>query len=345
MTSSPIGPLGQGLVFLLGLPRSGTTLLSVMLGRHPAISAPPEPWLMLALSEIGHVPKNHPVDSRHLSVAVNRFLGEEGRILAARAAATSVYSAHLSRVGRQVFIDKTPRYYFILEFLISVFPEARFIWLCRDPMDVAASYLTTWKIKLPEILKKGYDTPHSFDLTIGLDRLIAFHKRYPGAVEVIHYEELTLNPGARLAAILERIGLSFTAEDLAGMTEFDTRDRDPVDFGDPKIHSTSTPHTNSVGSWRWTFDSSQLEVLLDAIGVDRMRYLGYDATVAELAALGISQTDAEAPERYRAVANRHFIMRQEDVAPEDVVNFAERHPESKRSRIWGLLRKMSWPRG
>ena len=48
-----VGAEGQGLVFLLGVPRSGTTLLATMLDRHPAITAPPEPWLMLALAELG----------------------------------------------------------------------------------------------------------------------------------------------------------------------------------------------------------------------------------------------------------------------------------------------------
>ncbi|MHC1948660.1 sulfotransferase [Bradyrhizobium sp. UFLA06-06] len=47
---------GATVCFLLGLPRSGTTLLAHLLQQHPEITAPPEPWLcLLYTSFVGSV--------------------------------------------------------------------------------------------------------------------------------------------------------------------------------------------------------------------------------------------------------------------------------------------------
>ncbi|MBN4072042.1 sulfotransferase, partial [bacterium AH-315-F18] len=64
-----IGDKGKNLTFLLGLPRSGTTLLCAMLEQHQSIVCPPEPWLMLALASVGKTPSRNPADSQLLGSA------------------------------------------------------------------------------------------------------------------------------------------------------------------------------------------------------------------------------------------------------------------------------------
>jgi hypothetical protein len=308
-----IGPYGEGLVFLLGLPRSGTTLLSVMLDNHPDIASPPEPWVMLALAELGKVPTRHPADSSLLGVAVDRFAGQDDRILAARAAGAALYQSYLRRYGARIFVDKTPRYALIPEFLISVFPKARFIWLRRDPMDIAASYLTTWNVDLATILAKDFDTPALFDLTIGLDRLLAFHERHADSLHIIHYEKLASATSGELNSLLRHIGLEATDDVINKMTSLDGLKRNRDDFGDPKIRATSAPHAKSIGSWSSVLHTSQLQVLLDAIGVERMIMLGYASTVSELKARGIVQSAASTPSLYRAKAERRWAEREDDI--------------------------------
>jgi hypothetical protein len=311
--ATTIGPYGQGLVFLLGLPRSGTTLLSVMLDNHPDVVSPPEPWVMLALAELGKVSMRHPADSSLLAVAVDRFADQDDRIVAARAAGAALYQTHLRRHDASIFVDKTPRYALICDFLISVFPEARFIWLRRDPMDIAASYLTTWNVDLAEILAKDLDTPELFDLTIGLDRLFAFHERHADSLHIVHYEKLTAAAADELKSLSRHIGLEATDDMISKMTSFDCLRRNRDDFGDPKIHATSAPHVKSVGSWRNVLHAGQLQIMLDAIGVERMIRLGYASTVSELKARGIMQSDASAPSIYRAKAQRRWQEREEDI--------------------------------
>src|SRR6185437_15415502 len=104
---------GHNLAFILGLPRSGTTLLSVILDRHPQVLCPPEPWIMLALESIGKTCVRHPADSRLIGQAVSEFADAESNISASRAFAEKLYNHRLQIAGKTVFVDKTPRYYHI----------------------------------------------------------------------------------------------------------------------------------------------------------------------------------------------------------------------------------------
>ena len=64
------------IVYVLGVPRSGTTLLTHLLAQHPAILCPPEPWLMLALESFGSVHATHPSDPRLIRLATDHLFGQ-----------------------------------------------------------------------------------------------------------------------------------------------------------------------------------------------------------------------------------------------------------------------------
>jgi hypothetical protein len=318
--TSKIGPQGEGLVFLLGVPRSGTTLLSVMLEKHPDIAAPAEPWLMLALAALGRVPIRHPANSAALGTAVDSFLGEAGVVVGARAAARAIYQQHLDQHGARVFVDKTPRYALILDFLISVFPRARFIWLQRDPMDVAASYLTTWKCDLSKALIIPLDIPQLFDVILGLDRLIDFQIRHSESIHVVQYERLVANPRREMASVLAHIGLHADDPMIETMIEFGQCRRDPAAFGDSKILETTEVHTNSVARWKTVLTRDQLQILINAIGNNRMAELGYMETVSTLNKIGIFQRDARAPSFYKQVAEKYLQAREMDIKQSSTFN-------------------------
>ena len=44
------------------------------------------------------------------------------------------------------FLDKTPRYYWILNEIHELFPEAKYIYLTRNPINVFSSTMTSWEI-------------------------------------------------------------------------------------------------------------------------------------------------------------------------------------------------------
>lgn len=287
-----ISLLGDNLVFLIGLPRSGTTLLSHMLGNHPAIAAPPEPWVMLALHQLGRADRGHPANATVMQQAVENFAGPDGLIAAARAAAAALYNARLLQSGKAVLVDKTPRYLFILDYVRAVFPLAKIVCLLRDPFDIAASFRSSFGANLPAILDQLEDSPFLFDFTIGLDRLDRLVASRDSALHVVRYEDLVASPAAVLGGVVEAIGLSATPAILAAMCKLNPKERQPGEFGDRKIEQTTAPHTASIGAYRTAFTRQELQSLMNGLGLDRLQRLGYASTASALAALGVVDRSA-----------------------------------------------------
>ena len=276
---------GHNLAFVLGLPRSGTTLLSVLLDKHPQVLCPPEPWVMLALESFGKVSERHPANSGMLGQAVLEFC-QDGTNPAAAAFVLSLYNSRLAAAGKSIFVDKTPRYYHIIPYLRQVFRESKWIWLQRDPFDVAASYKTSWNINLATVL--GHDDEYpiwSFDLIIGLERLCRDVDVNDPRVLTVKYENLVARPDAEIARVMQFLDLTAQAD----QTQFDLAQSPyATSFGgDKKIAATHSPHTNSIGTWRSTFSKPELQTLLDYVGAETMRQLGYTQTLAALKEMGV----------------------------------------------------------
>ncbi len=282
--------------FLLSLPRSGSTLLSMMLDNHPEIASPPEPWILLALQQLGSVPVRHPANSQSVGSGFHKFAnGDE--MIAARAAADALYARTLTAAGKSLLIDKTPRYHLILDYLSALYPEARRVWLMRNPLDIAASYRDTWGIDLPSLLAKREDDPAAIDFVVGLDRLERFAAEHPENLLILRYEDLVADPTARLAETLAFFGADSAPEIVATLTSLNAASRPADAMGDEKIRKTSAPHARSIGSWEKTFNRDELQILSDALGHERLERLGYGDAATRLVELGVERRDLAADYR------------------------------------------------
>jgi glycosyltransferase involved in cell wall biosynthesis len=153
--------VGENLIFLISQPRAGSTLLQRILNGHPYIHTTAEPWIMLhplyALKEKGLFAE---FDSNLARQGLEDFTSQvpEGKDLyieALRQMGGKLYNRVLEVSGKQIFLDKTPRYHFIIPELQKVFPEAKFIILLRNPMAVLTSTLKAWFQNDPENLQKS----------------------------------------------------------------------------------------------------------------------------------------------------------------------------------------------
>ena len=241
---------------------------------------------MLALEAVGKTPADHPADAELLANAFQNLSSEESRIAATRAYANTVYSDLLRSNHRRLFVDKTPRYYLVLDFIKRVFPRARFVWLHRNPLDVAASYKRTWSIDIAAQLRECPEQRACVDLVIGLKRLLEFSRTHQSDVFALSYESLVTGPDDVMASVCSFLGV----RRVRGLAEFDVGEStfSRSAFGDRCVLLTHAPHHDSIGSWRRVLSDADLQTLLDALGTETFQKLGYEDTLRELSSRGIS---------------------------------------------------------
>jgi hypothetical protein len=314
-------------IFLLSMPRSGSTLLSLMLGSHPDVCCPPEPWIVLALAEVlglGGV-RNAPYGREWAEIAAMEFLlhperthrgalGKafrdmvaapcQGAIEAATRTLQTIYQLHLDASGKQIFVDKTPRYYTVLGLIDQVFPHAKKIILLRDPLDVLASYKSTWEIPR-DMLAPGGVTVHARDFCEGLFQLANFATTGGNNIVVVRYEDLARSPESVLRLVCEFVGIEFSPTMLAyheNTALIEEYRRSPV--GDPVSSRQPRPaNTRTVGAWETRLDRLDVQALVDVLGVKVFEDLGYCETVIRL-----REMSADIPTEEVARRRRHELM-------------------------------------
>lgn len=268
----------KNLIFLISQQRAGSTLLQRVLAGHPDVHTAAEPWLMLhpiyALRQNGHQAEYN-ADLAHK--ALRDFLGtldggEAHYVEALRRMALYLYGTACEQAGKARFLDKTPRYYYIIPELARIFPEAKFVFLLRNPLAVLSSILTTWVKGHWELLARYRD-----DLLLAPDRLAEGIKLFGDAAIVVRYEDLVTNASPQVQAICRRLGLDF----LPAMIEYGQRPKPEGEMGDPTgIDRQTRPSAEHLDRWLEMGRDRQTrnfaEGYLQALGPDLLRTLGYD---------------------------------------------------------------------
>jgi len=150
--------------FIVGHPRSGTTLVRFMLASHPRLWIPDETGFIPFL----RMPPQSPLDEAGVRRVARRVatLNREWRPAAeqldAGALATAgaslgdlldwLYRLRMRGSGAERWGDKTPLYVLHLSAIAAIFPSAQFIHVVRDGRDVALSVATKWGRRYPQRL-------------------------------------------------------------------------------------------------------------------------------------------------------------------------------------------------
>jgi Sulfotransferase family len=240
-------------VIVLGVGRSGTTLLRVMLDRNTMLAIPYETFFVPQLAHRhGRRPK------------LDEFLDDLGRLrtlydwgvtpedvrshlregMTTREAIAAIYETYAERQGKPRWGDKTPVYMQQLPLLEDIFPDAIWIHLVRDGRDAALSFL-----ELPEgFAGKTWAQPRTvaqFAARWRTEILAArrLGRHAGGRYLELRYEDLVAEPERELRHICEHASLPWEAEMLDHTRVSDTAHM-------PEHRNLAQPPTPGLRDWR-----------------------------------------------------------------------------------------------
>jgi hypothetical protein len=274
-------------LFLLSLPRSGSTLVQRVMGAHPDIATAAEPWVLLphayATRATGvYAEYGHALAAR----AIQEFAeglpgGQETYRHELRAFMLRLYE-HAGGGTGVYFLDKTPRYHFIADDLFRLFPDGKFVFLWRNPLSVVASTVETWGRGKWKVGR------WRVDLFEGLANLVASRERHADTSLSIRYEDLVAEPHAHWPVLFDYLELPFDPGILTSFPSVRVTSR----FGDPTgVKAYDALTTRSIDKWRSTlanpFRKRWSCDYLRWIGAERLEVMGYrlDELLAELDAV------------------------------------------------------------
>lgn len=276
-----ISRYGDHLIFLAGPPRSGTTLLSVMLANSSEIWAPPEPWVALAMSRLAEPPTadlDQHGDEFLMRLALSETLPGDELHGMVREILHSLYNWLLQKKpGASFLLDKTPRYYKILDFLAQVLPQSRFVLMCRNPLDIAASHKTRWGMNLCELADQPTGSDTALDIYCAPRVIVEASGRLGDRAHLLRYEDLVANPLDVAANAFSFVGVPFSPAYLEYWQNESLSDihRSSV-LGDKEIWRRHGIDTSSVGRWRNELTNTEIDRVASVVGRDVFDSLGYD---------------------------------------------------------------------
>ena len=237
-------------IFVMSLPRSGSTMLQRLLGSHAGITAISEPGLVLPLvymlrpdgvrAEYGHRLIHHGIVNLLSNVEDGKaaFYGGVNRFV------SSLY-AKVAAPGASYVLDKTPRYYLIAEDIAEVFPDAKLIFLFRNPLDVMTSYIS----RMGGGSLQRWDHSEQ-DLRAGPSLLASSCHALSERSLVVRYEKLVADPVKSLRRILDYLDLDDRDSTIDAMIREFAKQRVPSGLGDAAGCQTYNGIEDQSGKWK-----------------------------------------------------------------------------------------------
>ena len=208
-------------IFIVGCPRSGTTLLQSLMASHPEIASFPEsyffqnligswpwgPWLGIASSRAKIRFKDflHKVNQEQMYQYLPKIAIFQSQY---SSAFVKVLDTLTQQESKSIWLEKTPQHMFQIDLIEKLVEDAKFIHIVRNGEDTVAS-LYDWALKYPE---KSWSNLRDIDRAIKLwakyVETSRSHLHKPNHF-LVSYEKLVEDPHSILAEICKFIGIDF----------------------------------------------------------------------------------------------------------------------------------------
>lgn len=243
----------EGPVFILGMPRSGSTLVEQILASHPAIEAGGEfPYIAAIAERVDRAGKEsgttgrYPEELRNLDGNILKSLGQDYLTMA---------RSNL-RLSRPFFTDKMPMNYLHIGSIRLCLPNAKIVDVRRHPLDCCVSCFTNYfpagQMFWPDLIDLGRSYACYVELMAHYDEVT------PGKVHRVIYEELIENPETEVRRLLDHLGLPFDEACL----RFHEAERGVATMSAEQVHLPIYKH----GMGQWKKYEPWLEPLKTALG-------------------------------------------------------------------------------
>ena len=239
---------GPSPIFIIGQPRSGTTLLERILSGSPEVEDAGElrdfGFQMRHACDLIGPPHPDAALIRHAQDVDHDALGQ-------RYLARTQWRAR----GRRFYTDKLPTNFLLVGNIARALPQARFLHMVRDPMDVCFS-------NLKELFADAY--PHSYDMQDMAahyrryrDLMPRWHRLFPGRILDVQYADLVVSPEATARRVLEFCGIDW----VDGIMQMDARQGRIATASSVQLREPI--HARHLGGWKRY--AAQLHPLCDAL--------------------------------------------------------------------------------
>jgi len=273
-------------IFVGGSPRSGTTLIQNMLDSHPDIIGGPE---------FIHIPDI--IDLReklHHSISIewiDLICSYDDVDNCIRSLIENLLLPFADKYGGKLLSEKTPQNVLVFSELISLFPEARFIHVVRDPRAIVASMLQAGVRAKDKEIKTA-------EFTSNLNAAINYTKRSlksgfdaykiaPDKVVNVVYENLVTNPKSETIKICQFLKIQWSSQMLHSgrlkhLGEKAITSKSDEIWYDSKAYKRD-PEVHHIDKWKTLLTSmQQATVAMSFKDNEDLTRLGYDFSINSL---------------------------------------------------------------
>jgi hypothetical protein len=275
-------------LFIVGCPRSGTTLLRRIVDAHPEVAITKETHWIVQLLEDGHAaPTEPPVSPQLLERLVShrrfarlkldprrleRLVAHEEPVSYAEFV-TAVYDLFGELRGKRLVGDKTPRYVRHIPTLHSLWPRAKFVHLIRDGRDVCLSVRNWNKDKRFVTRISTFEEDPVSTIALWWEQLVRLGREAGAELpadlyQEVRYERLVAEPAVECRGLCQFLGVPYD-ERMLRFHEGRTKD-------DPQLDAKRAwrPITPGLRSWRTEMAGGDIE-RFEAVAGDLLGELGY----------------------------------------------------------------------
>jgi len=224
-------------IFVIGMPRTGTTLVDRILSNHSVVYSAGElptfsNQMVKHCQKLGGEKPNVPADLVHISVGVN--FEELG---------TDYIAATRPRTGQTAhFVDKLPLNFLYAGLIHLALPKAKIVLLERDPMDTCYA---VYKALFEGVYPFSYDLTELANYYVAYRQLIDHWQTVmPGVMHVVKYEDLVTEPKPVIESLLSYCGLSW--EDAC----LKYYDNEQASTTASAVQVRDALYRTSIGKWR-----------------------------------------------------------------------------------------------